>query len=617
MKSLYRLIKQNWKVLLVIFAIAFLIGYIARGCSKENLNHSAKVSQKDVVWTCSMHPQIRQPDPGKCPICAMDLIPLENNDSNEDLAPTQLKLSSAAIQLAEIQTSLVEKKTVGREISLFGKVEVDETRYKSITSWIPGRIEKLFVDYTGANVKKENPLVEIYSPELFVAQQEYLDALNGENQFFDISQIRKKLELLGLNEDQIAKVENRGSASEYMIIRAPIGGVVIKKSVQQGQYVKTGSPLYDIADLASIWIYLDAYEKDIAFLSPGQKVIFKAEAYPGETFNGKVDFIEPVLNRNSRTVKVRVTAQNKNGRLKPGLFVNAKINTSGKDKRLLIPASAPLQTGQRSVVYVAVGKGKFEGRQVVLGPRVGDYYEVRDGLTEGEFVVSNGNFKIDSEMQIRAKKSMMNPTGEAIKVGHEHHGQSALPTEIGDHKNHSAPSQMNMQSKVGHNQSDVSLEKMAGTPKSFLAQLDDVYRLYFKVQKAFSHDKLDEARDPSKELADHISKVKGELGNHQSHFDMLVNKTGNAAKNISNAKNFAIARSEFQKLSDSLLEITTVFGTSGNVTIKQFNCPMAFSNNGANWMQNFDDVENPYYGAEMFSCGSLEKTFVDLKGGNK
>lgn len=618
MKKIIEFFKEYWIVAIVLFIVAFLMGRFSCGPAGEYHDHGASVSEENIVWTCSMHPQIRQPNPGKCPICAMDLIPIENSGDEKELTDVQLKLSRTAMQLANIQTAVVQRKSATKEIRLYGKVRVDETRQKSITSWVQGRIEKLYVDFTGATVRKGDPLVEIYSPELYVSQQEYLNLKNSSNQFIDMSTMHKKLELLGLSAEQIVGLDNRGTASEFLTIVAPIGGVVINKNIQQGEYVKTGTLLYDIADLASVWIYLDGYEKDIPYILAGQNVSFNLEAYPGETFTGKIEFVEPILDGNTRTVKVRATAQNKNGKLLPGLLVHATIRSNSTSKVLVIPASAPLQTGKRSVVYVDLGNGKFEGREVTLGARLGEYYAVHNGLAEGENVVVNGNFKIDSEMQIRAKKSMMNLKGELMNVGHSHGEQPNPTNSLADHNPQNVFSPMDSDSHNRHDPGESLLKKgPSEISESFLTQLDEIYRLYFKVQKAFSHDKLENGRAPAKKIADNIFNIKSDLGNHQSHFDMLAKNISAGAENISIAQNIAIARSEFFKMSNALLEISTVFGTSGNVTIKQFHCPMAFNNTGADWLQDFDGVENPYFGAAMFSCGSLEKTFVNAKGGDK
>ncbi|MFZ2146572.1 MAG: efflux RND transporter periplasmic adaptor subunit [Sedimentisphaerales bacterium] len=444
--------------------------------------------QAPTVWTCSMHPQIRQPKPGKCPICFMDLIPIATEEGV--IGQKQITFSQEAIKLMEIQTTPVERKFVEAEIRMVGKVDYDETRVKNITAWVPGRIDRLYVDFTGITVNKGDHMVYLYSPELISAQAELLGAIKASKNlslqtselikrstFATLEAAREKLRLLGLTKEQIEEIEKTEQPTEHVIIYAPIGGVVTEKHATEGMYITTGMKIYTIADLSRLWIKLDAYESDLPWIRYGQEVEFSTEAYPGQVFKGKISFHDPVLNAKTRTVKVRVNVANPDGRLKPEMFVRAVVRAkvaqggavmdpelAGKwicpmhpsvvkdqpgacdicgmdlvateslyttadepnEPPLVIPATAPLITGKRAVVYVQIpdaNKPTFEGREVVLGPRAADYYLVIEGLAEGEVVVTKGNFKIDSALQIQAKPSMMNPQGDGAGSGH-HRGQN-------------------------------------------------------------------------------------------------------------------------------------------------------------------------------------------------
>jgi len=430
--------RRNPTVLVIAIAgLAFTLGLVIRGGGSGGSpparhDHSAEEQTQAEVWTCSMHPQIRQPGPGQCPICGMDLIPVSRDDGGDEVGPREIKLSARARKLAEIQVAPVERRAVSVEVRLAGMIEYDETRDSKIAAWVPGRLERLYVDYTGVTVARGEPLVELYSPDLLTAQQELLGALTAQSSLVDsraaaviqtarrtVEAAREKLRLWGLSDQQIKEIEQRGTPSDRVTITAPIGGVVVHKNAVEGMYVKTGTPIYTIADLSHLWVMLDAYEAEIAWIKKGQQVEFVTKAYPGETFRGTVAFIDPVVNPKTRVVKVRVDLPNPRGTLKPGMFVSAVVQAAAGgehvEKPLVVPASAPLITGKRAVVYVAVpGKeGVYEGRQVILGPRAGDYYIVREGLKEGELVVVNGNFKIDSAIQILAKPSMMSPEGGA------------------------------------------------------------------------------------------------------------------------------------------------------------------------------------------------------------
>ncbi|SMC22316.1 membrane fusion protein, Cu(I)/Ag(I) efflux system [Desulfacinum hydrothermale DSM 13146] len=406
----------------------------------QNDNGSEKKGQ---IWTCSMHPQIRLPNPGKCPICGMDLIPAtqEGTATAGGKAPMRrLVLSETARRIAQVQLSPVERRPVEVTRRLVGKLSYDERRVAHITSWVSGRLDRLYVDFTGTVVEKGRPMVYLYSPELLAAQSELLHAVRAAKDLRrsnlrslrstaaqTIVSAKEKLRLWGLTDAQIQEILRRGTPSDHMTILAPMGGTVVRKEGFEGMYVKTGTRIYTIADLSSLWLKLDAYESDLPWIRVGNRVRFEVESYPGEEFAGTVSFIDPFLDEKTRTIKVRVDVPNPEGRLRPGMFVRAELHATldGDRPPLVIPASAPLITGKRAVVYVAVPDepGTYEGREVVLGPRADRYYVVRYGLREGERVVTRGNFKIDSAVQILAKPSMMTPEGGG-GGGMHHHGGS-------------------------------------------------------------------------------------------------------------------------------------------------------------------------------------------------
>lgn len=382
-------------------------------------------SQRKVkFWTCSMHPQIRLPGPGKCPICSMDLIPVYEEETKDE-GVSQLTLSETARRLAEIETSPVAYRDLTLNVKLLGRIEYDETKIAHISAWIPGRVDRLYVSFAGAFVKEGEPLFRMYSPELRSTQEEYLLAFrrwqeaiesNDEKErVYSLSMkeaAQKKLELWGILPDQIKALEERGSAQDRMDIYSPISGTVIEREAFEGKYFQTGDILFKIVALRSLWVKLDVYEKDLSLIRSGQPVRFITEAYPGEIFSGKVVFMDPFLNETTRTAKVRLEIDNPDGKLKPGLFGHAVL-THEWGTTLSIPITAPLLTGERAVVYVETEPGRYEGREVVLGPRSGEFYPVISGLRPGEHVVTRGNFKIDASLQIQAKPSMMKPVEEA------------------------------------------------------------------------------------------------------------------------------------------------------------------------------------------------------------
>ena len=506
-------------------------------------------------WTCSMHPQIRQPEFGTCPLCAMDLIEVDEK-AGAELGPRELRLSPRAEQLAELQTTRVRRGRASLELPLYGKVELDEGRVSRLSAWTGGRIEKLHVNSLGARVDAGEALAELYSPELIAAQEEFLQSLALEAG--DLA--REKLLLLGMDERDIAMLETEKRVFEQVLIRAPVGGVVLEKRVVEGDWVKLGSELFTVAALDRVWVQMDAYESDLPFLAEGQTVRFRSEALPGEEFEGRVAFIDPVLDSATRTLRLRVEADNPGETLRPGLFVRGTVNASyaADSAPLLVPASAPLLTGPRAIAYVSQGGGQYQGRELVLGPRAGDEYIVLAGLEEGERVVSEGAFKIDSELQIQGKSSMMNESG--------------------------------------------------GAPEAFLASLDELYGAYFALSEALSLDKTGEAEP----VVEALKKVRGDLlqGEMSEEWKQLGTRLEKAAKKTAGEKRLEARRTAFEPLSMAMISLAESFGASGDSAVHLFHCPMAFDWKGADWLQNREGVENPYWGSQMYRCGSLTETLV-------
>jgi membrane fusion protein, copper/silver efflux system len=494
--------KKKSRLVLLIMSLYFLASSLLPGCKEAPKHDDHKKDEPadkgQIIYTCSMHPQIRQSTPGKCPICGMDLIPVS---SSEGKSLREYNMTESAKSLAEIETAPVERKFVSVEVRLAGKVDYDETKLAYITAYFPGRIEHLWIDYTGIPVEIGHKMATIYSPEILSTQEELLQALKAvkdsegstiaegkEAAVRNLESVREKLRLWGLTSEQVKEVETQSKPSDRITINSPVSGIVIKKDAVDGMYIETGMQIYAIADLSRVWVKLDAYESDLKWIRYGQNLMFTTEAYPAETFTGKIAFIDPIVNPMTRTIKVRVNVPNTDGRLKPEMFVRAVVSSkisadnkvvdaslAGKwispmhpeivkdgpgmcdicgmplvpaeslgyvsspddaaAKPLVIPETAPLLTGKRAIVYVQVPDRKkptFDGREIVLGARAGDYYIVKSGLAEGELVVTKGTFKIDSALQLEAKPSMMSPEG-GISIGEHHNGEGTpVKTQKGD-----------------------------------------------------------------------------------------------------------------------------------------------------------------------------------------
>lgn len=487
-EKLNKIIKPKKKIVFItVFVIGVLLFLIA-GNSYENKTPVMKEEASDTIWTCSMHPQVRLPKPGKCPICFMDLIPLVEDQATGPNEMQNLKLTKEAVELARINTVDVSFQNVEREINLYGKAMIDETTMGKVSSRFKGRIEKLYINFTGIPIKKGDHLYKIYSPELFAAQDAYVNSYINYKKSLEAKQQNyigleenalnasmDRLLFLGITKEQINNLQNTLKPQDTITIFSEYSGIVLDKRISEGDYVQSGTVAFSIADLSKLWIVFDVYESDIQWVRYGQKLDIFLDAFPGQTFSGRLAYIDPVLDEKTRTIKARVSFDNKNGLIKPGMLAKAVLKTrltsnleivdkdlsgkwispmhpeiikskpgncdicgmplvkaedfgyvaesSGKDKKLVIPVTAPLITGKRALVYVEKlsddGEYIYENREIVLGPKTGAFYIVESGLSPGERVVVEGNFKLDAAMQIQAKSSMMSSDPEAKNEGSE------------------------------------------------------------------------------------------------------------------------------------------------------------------------------------------------------
>ncbi|MBL8765893.1 MAG: efflux RND transporter periplasmic adaptor subunit [Planctomycetes bacterium] len=415
-------------------------------------------------WTCSMHPQIRLPAPGECPICGMDLVRVEDTDPDDSVT-----LSAGARRIASIQVATVDERVLDHVVRTVGRIELNEREVAYLTARVAGRVERVFADFTGMRVKQGDHLVDLYSPDLTVAQQEYLlVARRRDADPAALELARQKLALLGLTPAQIEHLESSGTPSVVLTAFAPIGGTVIEKNVREQSYVAAGDPLYTIANLATVWLQAEIYEYELPWVTFGQSVDVDVEAVPGETLQGVVAFVDPMVNESTRTIRVRIDLDNPGERLKPGMFASARIHArlaeggtraagsvigefacsmhpeirsnepgacpicgmalekdvpSGPAAAALVavPATAVLDSGLRRIVWVEEGPGRFAARDVKLGPRAGDHYPVLSGVVEGEIVVVHGNFLLDSQAQITGKPCLLFPEGLRATPAHAEH----------------------------------------------------------------------------------------------------------------------------------------------------------------------------------------------------
>jgi Cu(I)/Ag(I) efflux system membrane fusion protein len=372
----------------------------------------AQASTVETIWTCSMHPQIRKTEAGMCPICGMELISLNQTSSPVD--SDAISFTKEAIALANVQTSIVSREEPVMDIRLYGKIQADERLLQSQVAHISGRIEKLLVNFTGEAVSKGQVLALVYSPELITAQQELLESATTKQSQPEIYEAAKeRLRQWKLTESQISNIESTGKIQNTFELVSNTSGIVISRKINNGDYISRGSVLYEIADLSKVWVLFDAYESELGFLNKGDKLSFTVQSLPGKSFTGSIVFIDQVIDPLTRVAKVRAEINNQAGLLKPEMFATGNVSAKLEEYRdnFIIPRSAVLWTGKRSIVYVKLEDSEepvFKIREVELGPILGNSYVVVSGLSEGEEIVTQGSFSVDAAAQLQGKSSMMN-----------------------------------------------------------------------------------------------------------------------------------------------------------------------------------------------------------------
>ncbi|MBT0608099.1 efflux RND transporter periplasmic adaptor subunit [Aequorivita echinoideorum] len=590
---------KKYIIYIAILAAGLILGYVFFGKSAEENSNTKDVSdmsdstnEQNQMWTCSMHPQIMQPEPGDCPICGMDLIPAETGA--DGLAMNEIKMTENAMALANIQTTIVGNVSGTDEntMQLSGKIMANEEANAVQASYFEGRIEKLNVNFTGEEVRKGQLLATIYAPTLVAAQQELLTAASmKESQPALYKAVRNKLKLWKLSESQINQIESSGKVREIFPIYATVSGTVSQKMAEEGDYVKQGQPIVKVSDLATVWAMFDAYERQISQLKEGQKINVTTNAYPNKEFEATVSFIDPVLNTKSRTVSVRATLNNKEDLLKPGMFVTAKVQMSKgnkMDSQITVPATAVMWTGERSLVYIKTNPNEpvFEMREVTLGTKNGDVYSITEGLKNGDEVVTNGTFTVDAAAQLQGKKSMMNTQGGKTMTGHEVH--------------------LGMENANGNSTTDhFQMTKRLEVSSKFKEQLNTVFENYVSVDKALVNDDAETAKKSANGLQKSIEKVDMKLlkDDAHKHWMTLEKELKASTSAIANTSDIKKQREHFIHLSAHLINAVKTFGINQKVYVDF--CPMANNNLGAYWLSKDMDIRNPYFGSDMLNCGSV------------
>ena len=620
-------------LLIVIVGLAQRLGWIRAPIESATPATSAAAE----IFTCPMHPNIRQPGPGRCPICGMELVTAAGGAA--DLDEFSVKIEPAQRRLANIQTARVENGPLDATIRTVGAIVIDESRQATISSYIDGRLERLFADYTGVHIAQGDHLAVIYSPQLYAAQVEYIEArralvasggLSGirEAQEALAANTRQRLREFGMNDEQISELERTGNARSRLTIYAPQGGTVVEKLAVEGNYVKAGDPIYRIADLSTVWLMLKLFPEDASRIRFGQRMEAVVQSLPAEKFFGRVAFIDPTVDPQTRTVSIRVELLNEGGRLRPGDYAEATItfpigphgevydaDLAGKwispmhpqiirdepgqcpicgmdlvptsqfgfanaplpqPQSLYVPRSAVLMAGGNSVVYTETEPGRFEIRPVTIGPILQDRIVILEGLKAGENVATAGNFLIDSQMQLAGKPSLFDPS-RAIAQGKKTEGPLKFD--------------------------EVPVSPVGGEAGK---ELESLYAAYFEVQQALASDK-----QPAAAAAQALRQSAVAL----SGANMLPAASTKLVQEIAaesahlNHLDLAGARKAFKPISHAVVTLASqVRNESAQSSFTHFYCPMV-PGGGGDWLQADDDLLNPYFGTEMLRCGEKVGVF--------
>lgn len=701
---------KNWTTAIVIgLVLGLFIGRAwfapskAPGAQGEHADHIEHADQAahdteseaaPTVWTCSMDPQVQLPEFGLCPICGMDLIPLDPSAAGG--GAWSLALGADAAVRAGIETTRLARELVVLERGLVGHVAIDETRVTTVTSWTAGRLDRLYVDSTGTLLRAGDHVAEIYSPALVTAQEEWLQARAASADGADepeyarlskastLNAAAERLHQLGMSEAQLEELAARGAPQQHVTLTAPFGGVVTAQRALEGAYVQPGTQIVELADLDHVWVELDAYETDLPVLRLGQAVSFRVEGREGDVFHSRVAWIDPLIEARTRTARVRLHVDNTAARLKPGAFVRATVEvvvddrgraigsdlsakwlcpmhpevvadapascpTCGMDlvrgaelgleapalnepsaPPLVVPSSAVLWTGKRSVVYVedlSAETRTFMGREVELGPRAGDGYVVLEGLMAGETVVTRGAFVIDSELQIRAKRSMMHAEVGGPVVGGVRHfdvvpevsavAAGASQTEGTD----AAP--LKNPAGMGHEEMHPVDMAPGATPEdgggapgedgklAFEPGFAAFVAAYLDFESALAADDFSPMRGRALKDAFAAIGLEGASSEERVIWQWGSGDLEAAVREAAQAVAIEPARVALEPLSAALVTAVERFGAPTGVELSLFHCPMAFGNRGASWLAAKGPLLNPYFGATMLRCGRVEREVVD------
>ncbi len=570
---------KKWGIYFILILAGLLLGYLFFG-----LNKTSKSSNDDVAievesgrWTCAMHPNVDGKEHETCPLCAMDLVWHTNN--SKALTTNQIKMSADAAALANIQTTLVGA-TDAEGISLYlsGTVTTNKKTDAIQTILFDGRVDALYPNYVGKRVRSGQEIGKVYSPELYLAQDKLLTSLSYKESHQSLYETaRNTLGMWKMTDNQIDEMIAYGKPMVNFPLYADVTGTVTEVLATEGNFYKQGDPLYKVSDLSWVWVVLDAYEEQLQLLKVGQEVALQFSALPNEVKIAKVSFVEPVLQKDKRTVAVRVLVQNDKGKLKPGMFAEAQIKAVSEQKNILsIPKSAVLWTGKRSIVYKKSHpeNSVFELVEVELGQSFTTSYEVLSGLSINDQIVTHGAFTIDASAQLMGKNSMMN--------------------------------RANTEDFSSHSEQLSTAETSALTPLAIDMSTgqEQILQAYFELKDALVASDFKVAHQQTIQLNKILEvALKNKTVNTTSY-----GKVHKKLQALNNASNMATLRKEFKLFSLDMISTTRASKNLPKTVYVQF-CPMADDGKGANWLSLTKEIENPYFGESMLRCGVIKEEF--------
>lgn len=585
----------KWLVMLIIvFLIAIVLGVslskpiktivskVTTSESHDDHDHEATSTQ---YFTCGMHPWIILPKPGDCPICFMKLTPLDPAKFTGEIA-----IDPIIVQNMGVRTATVTTGPLVQTINTVGTVDYNETLVRDINIKIAGWIEKLHVDYLGAKVKRGQTLFDLYAPELYAAQEEYLIAYrangNADNQLLESS--RTRLRYFDITDEQIAKLQKQDKPSKTLAMQSPYEGVVIAKHANEGMKVDPGMQVYRIADLSKIWVIVTLYEYQLPYIQTGNTATMSLPYIPGHTFEGTIVYIYPFLDKKTREVQVRLEFDNPDGLLKPGMFANVSLQNRLAKDRILAPREAVIDTGERKIAFVSLGNGRFEPRDIMTGIQTqNDRIEIVQGLADGDQVVTSGQFLLDSEAKIRAAIARM----MHINTGKEN--ASAMDDK----------------------------PTIATITPAFADALNNVIKPYLAIGNELASDTIGQVPSQAQQLADAIAtlikqNVPGD--EHFWHKHAQVQDAMHAASQLAKVSDISQARQQYASVSINLSQLLKETGVPANLgqTLTALHCPMFREDQGgSHWLQVDGDVRNPYFGSSMLRCFDTQNTMPLTKVG--